>query len=441
VVVLLLLLAMAGAARGDAPLTTADLVRFLRAGISERTILSELGDRGFAEPLDQVREATLREAGASASLVEAVRRTGPPEVVAAPPPPARSSATPPPARKSDVHGPTFSAATQTVRVPVSVLDKSGRPLTGLRGADFRISEEGKRQEVTLFSGERQPLRLALALDVSGSMQNKIRQVERALRYFIDLLEPADQIMVITFNDEVRVVQGFTSDRALLGRVLDALQPVGGTALFDAAYEAIQRVGRNPAESKAVVLVSDGVDTTSVTTFQALRELARRTEVPVFSIGLEGGGLLRNFTSPPRRPGPPGGWPGGGGRGRPPVGGPGRLPGGPGGWPGGGGSGGGPPGRGRADFDAGPLLELADETGGRAEILSGFERYEHYSPDSDSPSGGRLQSAVESIAMTLRFRYLIGYEPPQGKHGWRRIDVEVDQPSAVARARKGYYAGG
>jgi VWFA-related protein len=460
-VALALLTAAPTGARGEAPLTTADLVRFLKAGISEKTILTELDNRGFSEPLDFGRETTLREAGASETLVVAVRRTAPPEVVAAPAIPSASrSARPetavpivaPPGSAGEK--PTFAAATRTVRVPVSVLDKTGHPLMGLHGSDFRVSEEGKRQQVTLFSGERQPLRIAMALDVSGSMQNKIRQVERSLRYFIDLLEPADQIMVLTFNDRVRVVQGFTSNRDLLGRVLDMLEPVGGTALYDAAYEAIARVGKGDAETKAVVLVSDGVDTTSSTAFHALRELARRSEVPVYSIGLEGS-FIRNLSAPPRRPGGGGGgggFPGGpGGRGRPPG-----VPGFPGGWPGGGGRGGTPDGGGRGSwpgtgggqgggfgvgrsgFDAGPLLDLAEETGGRAEILNGLE---HLSPGDESPQSARLQRAVESIALTLRHRYLIGYEPPaQGKRGWRKIDVEVDQPSATARAKKGYYAG-
>jgi hypothetical protein len=91
---------------------------------------------------------------------------------------------------------------------------------------------------------------------------------------------------------------------------------------------------------------------------------------------------------------------------------------------------------RKGFDARPLLELADETGGRAEILK--ER-EHYTPDSDEPQG-RLKEAVETIATTLRHRYLVGYEPAQVVKGWRTIKVEVERPAAEARARKGYYAG-
>jgi hypothetical protein len=92
----------------------------------------------------------------------------------------------------------------------------------------------------------------------------------------------------------------------------------------------------------------------------------------------------------------------------------------------------------AGFDAGPLIELADETGGRAEIVKGLE---HYTPGNTVAGSGQVKSAAESIAMTLRHRYLLGYEPPDGKPGWRRIRVDVDKPSATARARKGYYAGG
>jgi VWFA-related protein len=314
-----------------------------------------------------------------------------------------------------------------------VLDKGGEPVMGLRGEDFLISDDGKRQKLTLFSGERRPLRIALALDVSRSMDNKMRQVEEALTHFIDLLEPADEILVIAFNDRVHVVHDFTSDRERLGHVLDALDAGGGTALYDAAYLAIQRVARGPAESKAVVLVTDGVDTASTTSFRDLREFARRSEVPVFSIGLDSGKRLQNLSHRPGRSGPGGGGfgrPGGGGRG---------------GWPGGGGHGGfGGGGRGGTGgmrpegFDAKPLIDLADDTGARAEIVKGLE---HYTPGSDEPPGSEhLKKAVESIAMTLRHRYLLGYEPGDGKHGWRTIHIDVDRPDTTAHARKGYYAG-
>jgi VWFA-related protein len=442
-----LLPAFAGGAIAEAPLTTAEMVRFLKVGISERTILAELQSRGFAENLDGARETALREAGASETLVVAVRRASPEgrSTETRPAPPTSSAGTPA-ATTPSARIATFEARTRTVRVPVSVLDASGRPVVGLRVEDFQVRDDGKKQPITLFSGERRALRIALALDVSGSMANKIREVEAALRHFTDLLEPADEILVLTFNDRVRVLQEFTSDRARLGRVLDMLTPAGPTALYDAAAEAIRRVSPGPAESKAVVIVSDGVDTASTSSFEALRELARRSEVPVFSIGLDA--ETRSVLRMPSRTGPvvPR-FPGGGGRGRGPGGrGPGRgWPGGPGsgpggggvgGWPGSGGSGGGQPIR-VEDFDAGPLRDLADDTGARAEIVKGTE---HYKPGQEWPGSQRLKAAVESIAMTLRHRYLLGYEPPEGKPGWRTIRVDVERSSAHARTRKGYYGG-
>jgi len=427
-VAVLLLAALAGRARGDAALTTADVVRFLRAGISEHTILTELRERGFGEALDAAHEAELRAAGASETLVVAVRRVAPvsqpADAPVAPPAPAR------PRAETSAPAPTFAAGTRTVRVPVSVLDKAGQPVLDLKDSDFKVSDDGRRQAVTLFSAERRPLRIALALDISRSMENKIRQVGAALSHFIDLLEPADEILVITFNDRVQVVQDFTSDRDQLARVLDVLEPSGGTALYDAAYTAIEKVATLPAESKAVVLVTDGVDTASATSFGTLREFARRAEVPVFSIGLDAGEVHPYQSRPPGRGGGGhggrGGWPGGGG----------------GGW-GGGGRGAGPGGGGRMggrhpSFDAKPLNELADETGGRAEIVKGLE---HYTPGTDeAPGSGPLKAAAESIAMTLRHRYLLGYEPPASKGEWRTIHVDVDRTDATARARKGYYAG-
>jgi VWFA-related protein len=425
----LVLAALAAGAGGDDPLAAADVARFLKAGISEHTILTELRERGFAEPVDEAVETTLREAGASETLIVAVRRAAPqrPATAAAPvvvTPQGRAPAAVVPAAGG--HVPIFGASAKSVRVPVSVLDKQGQPILGLQGADFSIAEDGHRQEVTFFSGERRPLRIALALDVSTSMSSKMREVSAALQHFIDLLEPSDEILVLTFSADLHVEQDFTSDRELLERVFSRLHPASGTALYDAAIEAIGRVAEGPAESKAVVLVTDGKDTASRASFEELREVARRSEVPVFSLGIGGDTTFRRMFDPgggiripgiPRGPGRgprlPGGWPGGGG----------------GGWPGGRGQGN----PAEPDFDARPLLDLADDTGGRATILKGLER--------DRGGRDQLQEAVETIAVTLRHRYLVGYEPPASKPGWRKIKVDVDRSPATVQARKGYYSEG
>lgn len=421
----LVALGLAAGARGDDPLGTQDVIRFLQAGISEHTILAELQTRGFKEPLDIEREGALRRAGASETLVVAVRRAAP--AAAASPAPTSPGGTtaasgaagaPPPPRA----GLTFKAGARSVRVPVSVLDKKGQPVLGLTKADFSLAEEGHVQDLTYFSGDRKPLRLALALDVSGSMRDKMDEVADALRHFIDLLEPDDQVMVITFSSDVHIEQQFTSDRDQLEHVFSRLEPAMGTALFDAGIEAIHRVAEGPAESKAVVLVTDGVDTSSRQSFDTLRELARRSEVPVFSIGIDSGERTV-FSRPmvfgggrgPGRGGFGGRFPGGGGGGR-------------GGFPGGGGGMGGRD----QSFDARPLLDLAEDTGGRAEIL----KISNYRTKTEG-----LKAAVETIAVTLRHRYLVGYDPEPGKKGWRKISVDVDKPSVKVQARKGYYTEG
>ena len=170
-------------------------------------------------------------------------------------------------------------------------------MLGLHGENFQVTEDGRQQAVTFFSGERKPLRIALVLDVSMSMTDKMSEVSDALRHFIALLEPADEILVMTFSDVVHVDQDFTSDRDLLERVFSRLRPASGTALFDAALEAIRRVAPGPAESKAVVLVTDGMDTSSRATYEELRDLARRSEVPVFSIGIGTEAGLRIISRP------------------------------------------------------------------------------------------------------------------------------------------------
>ncbi len=441
VVVLLAVVAIAAAGRAaDDPLTTADVVRFLRAGLSERTILTELRDRGFGEMLDATHEAALRQAGATETLVVAIRRVAPAAPLVAPvvtvtPRPREN--TPPPAAVEGPRGLTFGAATKSVRVPVSVLDKRGEPVLGLTGQDFQISENGQKQTVTYFSGERRPLRIALCLDVSTSMTEKMKEVSEALRHFINVLEPQDEVLVITFSADVRVEEDFTSDRERLERVFSRLHPDQGTALYDATIEALRHVAPGPAESKAVVLVTDGVDTASRATFEELRETARRTEVPIYSLGIGSDFGLFNIFRPRgglggmgggRGPRGPGGW---GGGGRWPGGGGGR-----GGWPGGGSGGGGrgpsPVGVPDQDLDATPLRQLAEDTGGRCEVLKGLEH---------ERGNDRLKEAVESIAVTLRHRYLVGYEPqaPTAKSGWRKIKVDVDRPSVTVQARKGYYA--
>ena len=261
VLLLVVTAAMAVGVRGDDPLATADLVRFLRAGISERIILAELRDRGFGEPLDSGHETQLRDAGATETLIVAVRRLAPASAPAATAPKGGKGTAAPadvgtlPTATTRVHGPTFGSSTRTVRVPVSVLDKRGNPVMGLQGEDFQIEEDGKKQEVTYFSGERLASRSPSTR--GASMEFQIREVEAA-RTFIDGAGRRTRSSSSPSTTASTRVD-FTSDRNWRSRA--RRQQAGATA-FGACKEAIKR-GPGAAEWP-VVLVTDGMDAVSAT---------------------------------------------------------------------------------------------------------------------------------------------------------------------------------
>lgn len=390
VTLLAVALAAAPAVPAQEPLALDELLLLLRSGLSEDTIIEYVRARAVGDRLTPDQERTLRAAGASERLLVVLRDRGPRPPDASPRQEPRPGTMDRLRSQSPPGTPSFGASVGLVRVPVSVSDNRNRPVTGLERGDFRLWENGRAQQLDVFSTDRKPLRLAILLDVSGSMEAKVDEVADALKHFIELLEAEDQILILTFNDRLRVVQDFTADRKLLAKVLGRLRAAGGTALHDAVIEGLSRLGPGPVESKALVLISDGMDTASASSFRDVLEAGRRAEVPIYSIGL---GHSRGFSH---------------------LGGP-RVA--------------------DTDFDARPLLELADQTGGRAEILGDVEH--HHRGDVD-----RLRDAAEAIAAALRHRYVLGYQPSEeaAAGGWREIRVEVDRGSVSVSARKGYYSG-
>ncbi len=399
----LLAAALAGVGAAEEPVSVDDVVLLLRSGISEATIVAEVRARGVVGPLATEDERRLRRWGATEGLLQVIRERVAPEPGSRPsakatPPAAEPAAAPPAPTPSFTPAeisagepgvvPMFGASAELVRVPVSVTDARGRPVTHLERDDFRVWEQDEPQAVTLFSAERKRLRIAILADVSGSMELKLDEVADALKHFIEVLEGQDEVLVLAFSDTPRVLQDFTSDRRRLGRVLESLRAGGGTALHDALIEGLARLKGTPREASALVFVTDGMDTASESSFGEAKEAARRAEAPVFSIGL--GHRSASFHS---------GRPAGSG----------------------------------ADFDAAPLIELAELTGGRAEILPDAEH--HHSGNVD-----RLREAADAIALSLRYRYLLGYPPPEHgpRPGWRAIRVEVERRGLVVHTRKGYY---
>ena len=151
--------------------------------------------------------------------------------------------------------------TNLVTVPVSVSDRDGRFILNLKKEDFQISENGKPQQSAYFAAAEVPFTVALILDVSYSAHFKIDEIETAAYRFVMNLRPADKVMIVTFDDEYHVQCEPTNDRETLRRAINGAKTGQGTALYDTMSFAFDRFAQIPGR-KAIVLFTDGVDTTS-----------------------------------------------------------------------------------------------------------------------------------------------------------------------------------
>ncbi len=152
--------------------------------------------------------------------------------------------------------------TQLVSVPVRVMDKKGRFIGGLQKENFTVIENGVEQEIDLFSNEHQPFTVALVLDMSYSTTFKIAEIQNAAIAFIDQLRPQDKVMVISFDEEVHMLSEATSDRNQIYRAIKSTRIATGTSLYEAVDLVMNERLRQIEGRKAVILFTDGVDTTS-----------------------------------------------------------------------------------------------------------------------------------------------------------------------------------
>lgn len=312
---------------------------------------------------------------------------------------------------------SFRSATDLVSVTATVTDRSGRFVGGLRAEDFEIYENGKRQDVTLFDAERVPVSLGIALDTSGSMQGEKMNAARAAlsRFVYDLLGRDDQMFLYRFDTQPELVQGWTEDRAALMRGLGGVRPTGGTAMYDTVIEAVPLAATGDRPKKALVIISDGNDTSSHTDLRDVQQVIRESEVLVYAIGIDnsadrgyGGSAAPQIQLPipgrptiqlpfPRRPSGP----------VPPTTSRGS--------------------RGAPDdrVNAAALQAMTDDSGGRTEIIS---------------SSRDLGPATAGIADELSRQYVLAYVSNLPKDGrWHTIEVRVKRGSPVVRARRGYIA--
>jgi Ca-activated chloride channel family protein len=307
----------------------------------------------------------------------------------------------------------FTTGVELINVTATVTDNRGRFVDGLSRDDFRIYEDGAPQEISHFSAERVPVSLGIVLDTSGSMAGeKIRSAQSALdRFLFDLLDPIDEVFLYRFSNYPILVRGWTTDRRDVSSALRRVDPVGGTAMYDTVAEAVPLANRGTHRKKALVIISDGNDTNSVTDPHSLRQLVRETEVLVYAIGIDGESrTAAALRTPPSVPLPMP-FPVPGGRGRSPR--P-RYP-----------RQRTPSRQGDRSVNEAALRELTDDSGGRTEIVR---------------SADDLDPATAGVANELSRQYYMAYPAESHRDGrWHSIEVEVPGSGYRVRARRGYVA--
>ncbi len=272
-----------------------------------------------------------------------------------------------------------------VVVHTSVVDKNGQFVSGLKKDNFKVFEDGVSQNVVSFSQEDVPVTLGIVLDTSGSMRDKFDNVTKAALALVRASNPDDEIFLIGFNDEVELIEDFTSDIDTISDDLNNTVVTGGTALWDAIYLAVQKAQSGSRPKKAIVVITDGEDRDSYYKLDEMVAKVQESDVQVYGIGflneIPDKGLFGHWTkSEPEKA-----------------------------------------------HDA--LQRVSDETGAKA-----------FFPKNIS----EIHTIVSQIAFELRNQYSISYVSSNAARdgAWRRIRIALDTPTASSsrvRYRTGYFA--
>ena len=187
--------------------------------------------------------------------------------------------------------PSFRAGVDVVSLNVTVTDADSRFVTDLERDDFAVYEDGVQQEITFFSRAQSPIALSLLMDTSASMDERMRTAQEAAIGFARRLKPEDLAEIIDFDSRVEILQTFTNDLDRLGRAIRLTSAGGSTSLYNALYVSLKGLSKAPlrmaeVRRQAIVVLSDGEDTSSLLTFDEVLELAKRSETAVYTIGLQ-----------------------------------------------------------------------------------------------------------------------------------------------------------
>ncbi|MFQ5738221.1 MAG: VWA domain-containing protein [Acidobacteriota bacterium] len=185
---------------------------------------------------------------------------------------------------------SFRVNTDLVRLSVNVTDRLGRPVADLDRDDIRLFEDKVEQKVDYFIPDKTPLAVGLLLDSSSSMGHdyKMDRARAATLHFVLTSLPDDQVFLIDFGSRASLKIDFTSDHEVLRRTLEAVKSNGKTALYDAVYLGLDKLSRYRTERrKVILLITDGADTASRYTLEEVRDLARESDVQIYSVGILG----------------------------------------------------------------------------------------------------------------------------------------------------------
>ena len=267
-----------------------------------------------------------------------------------------------------------------VNLYVAVTDNRGHPVEGLTAGDFRVYEDDAEQQIKHFSTDDLPYTVGLVLDRSGSMANMIGDVFQAAVHTVEASKPEDEAFVVVFNHEVKLVHEFTTSRRELGRAVQRERAGGQTALYDAVYTALNHIKNGQYQKKALLVVTDGEDNSSSTSFRDLLDFAREQSVIIHVIGLIGDSMRFGALQADRP-------------------------------------------------SVEKLTRLADATGGRADFPKTM---------------ADCREACVRTAVELRHQYSVGYYPSNSSRDgtWRTVRVETRSerhPDLTVRTKEGYFA--
>jgi Ca-activated chloride channel homolog len=326
---------------------------------------------------------------------------------------------------------TIKMDTALVTIPVSVLDRDGKFVPFLKKRDFRLYEDGVEQDIENLTSVETPFHVALVLDTSNSTVFRLEDIQDAASEFVKLLRQDDQVMVMSFDSKVRFHCDFTNDYEELRRAINETRTGGNTKLYEAVDQVIDRLDEIEGR-KAVVLFTDGVDTSSRrANYKNTLEKVEESGALVYPIRYDTENEQQGGPTQTTSPSP---WPW-------PSPNPSPSP--------------SPPNRRRWPFDKlmammFPQWPSRFPSGGAQTGSGDYRKGARYLQELADRSGGRLyqadtlynlSKAFSNIAEELRHQYSLSYYPSNSKKdgAFRRVKVRLEQPGMIVRAREGYRA--